>query len=102
VEPFRPDNYVTRVEGGAVVLGQFRAPTDDGRRWLLVANRSDRTDTTVHLTFGAAAARREQFRASSRDYAAAAAAPVSLQLAAGGAALFRLGPQTASPVGRRR
>lgn len=102
VEPFRPDNYVMRVEGGAVVLGQFRAPTDDGRRWLLVANRSDRADTTVHLTFGSAARRTERFRESSREYAAAAAAPVSLQLAAGGAALFRLGPQAASQVGRHR
>jgi hypothetical protein len=89
VEPFRPNNYVTRVEGGAVVVGQFRAATDNGARWVLVANRSDRSDTTVNLTFGSAASRKEQFHASSAAYAAAASS-ASVQLAAGGAALFRL------------
>lgn len=88
-EPFRPDNYVNRVEGGAVVVGQFRAATDNGARWVLVANRSDRADTTVHLTFGVAATRKEQFHANSASYSAAASTS-SVQLAAGGAALFRL------------
>lgn len=89
-EAFKPDDHVSAVEGGAVVLGQFRAATDDGRRWVLVANRSDRADTTVTLTFGPAAAHAERFRAESADYAVEAG-PVSVQLAAGGAALFRLG-----------
>jgi hypothetical protein len=91
VEPFRPDSYVTRVEGGAVVVGQFRAAPDSGTRWVLVANRSDRSDTTVHLTFGSAAGRKEQFHATSASYGTAAST-ASVQLAAGGAALFRLGP----------
>src|SRR6476469_4241605 len=91
VDAFRPDNYIRRVEGGAVVIGQFRAATDNGSRWVLVANRSDRSDTTVHLTFGSTAARREQFRTNTSDYATTAGT-VSLQLAAGGAALFRLSP----------
>jgi hypothetical protein len=89
-EAFKPDDHVSAVEGGAVVVGQFRAATDDGRRWVLVANRSDVADTTVTLTFGAAARRAERFRSDSADYAAEAG-PVSVQLAAGGAVLFRLG-----------
>jgi hypothetical protein len=89
-EAFAPDDYVASVEGGAVVVGQFRAATDDGSRWVLVANRSDRADTTVTITFGPSAKSTARFRADSADYAASTG-PVSLQLAAGGAALFRVG-----------
>jgi hypothetical protein len=90
-EPFTPDEYVTAVEGGAVVLGQFRPATangtDSGTRWVLVVNRSDRNETSVRLTFGPAAAR---FRGGPADYRSVRG-PVFVQLAAGGAALFRLG-----------
>ncbi|MFL6118027.1 hypothetical protein [Actinophytocola sp.] len=102
VEAFRPDGYVSRVEGGAVVVGQFRNPTDDGNRWVLVANRSDRTDTTVHLTFGSGANRRERFHTTSASYATTTTSTASVQLAAGGAALFRLGPSAQPRTPRAR
>jgi hypothetical protein len=90
-EAFTPDEHVLAVEGGAVVVGQFRAAVDDGRRWVLVVNRSDTTDTTVTLTFGPAANRSEEFQAEAADFTTASADKVTVQLAAGGAALFRLG-----------
>jgi hypothetical protein len=89
-EAFTPNDHVTSIEGGPVVVGQFHTPTDDGTRWVLVANRSDRADTTATVTFGPAATRTEQFRAESADYAGVTG-PVSVQLAAGDATLFRLG-----------
>lgn len=88
-EAFTPDEHVRAVEGGAVVLGRFRAPTEDGTRWLLVVNRSDRNETSVRLTFGPAAAGVGRFRGGPADYTTARG-PVFVQLAAGGAALFRL------------
>jgi hypothetical protein len=88
-EAFTPDEHVSAVEGGAVVLGRFRAPTEDETRWLLVVNRSDRNETSVRLTFGPAAAGVGRFRGGPADYIAARG-PVFVQLAAGGAALFRL------------
>jgi len=90
-EAFTPDDHVLAVEGGAVVVGQFRAQVDDGRRWVLVVNRSDTTDTTVTLTFGPAANRSETFEIEAADFTTASADKVTVQLAAGGAALFRLG-----------
>jgi len=85
-EGFLPDGYVTAVEGGAVVLGQFRAAAD-GRRWLLVVNRSDSAETAVRLTFDVAA---ERFRADTADYVTVES-PVDVRLAAGAAVLYRVG-----------
>lgn len=92
-EPFTPDEYVTAVEGGAVVLGRFRAATDDGTRWLLVVNRSDRDETSVRLTFGEATTATGRFHAGPMGYQPAGG-PAFVQLAAGGAALFRLDAPT--------
>lgn len=89
-EPFVPDEYVTAVEGGAVVLGQFRAVADDGTRWLLVVNRSEKAETTVRLTFGEATAVTGRFHADPQGFKPAASGPAFVQLAAGGAALFLL------------
>ncbi|WP_154814220.1 hypothetical protein [Actinophytocola xinjiangensis] len=88
-EPFVPDEYVRAVEGGAVVVGQFRSATDDGSRWVLVVNRSDRAETTVRLTFGSSTRSAGRFHAGPMGYKPARGSAF-VQLAAGGAALFQL------------
>lgn len=90
-EAFQPDEYITRVDGGPCVVGMFRAEPDDGARWVLVVNRSDRADTTVRLTLGSAARRAEEWRRNSPREFVVIPGPVAMQLSAGGAALIRLG-----------
>ncbi|HEX6357430.1 hypothetical protein [Actinophytocola sp.] len=89
-EAFQPDEYISRVEGGPVVLGQFRAEPDDGSRWVLVVNRSDRNDTTVRIVLGSSAKKAEEFRANPRRDFVVIPGPVSTQLSAGGAILLRI------------
>lgn len=89
-DAFAPDSYVASVEGSAVVLGQFRAATDDGRRWLLVANRSDADTATARISVGETVTKVERFRPDIASYVPARA-PVTANLPAGSAALYRLG-----------
>lgn len=47
---FEASDQLSAVEGDPLVLGQFQRPSDDSRRWLLVANRAHAADATGTLT----------------------------------------------------
>lgn len=78
-KPFAADAVVQSVTGGSVVIGRFRQAVDDGQRWLLVANRSYKAQTTA----------RPEFAPATGDYRPVAAS-FDVRLRAGEARLDRL------------
>ncbi len=91
---FAPDDYIRAVDGGAVVLGRLRSRTAaDTRRWLVVANRSHDSVTTVRLTLDAAhVGTTDLFVPAQRAYRPQRDPDhIPLTLDPGAAALLRLG-----------
>lgn len=65
---FSESAQLRAVEGGAVVLGQFKQPSTDARRWLLVANRAWNASTSVTVTIQPGVAEVAEFSVSTRTY----------------------------------
>jgi len=89
---FRPGPYLHAVDGGPVVLGLFRAAPDDGRRWLLVTNRSFDDDVPVTVTPTADTVGSVSLFDPAGGGYATQHSPVELRLSAGSAHLLRLDP----------
>lgn len=86
LDPFAPDQTLTAVSGGGVVLGRF---TDgDGRAHVLVANYSRTEEAAVTLTFGASTAKAFQPKSATWK---SVSNPAAIELPPGGGQLIRLG-----------
>ncbi|SEG47722.1 hypothetical protein SAMN05216223_105392 [Actinacidiphila yanglinensis] len=94
---FAPGPYVATATGDAVVLALFRAgagATDDGTRHLLVVNRDPDGAASVRIGVNPAQVKGvARFTPSSATYTdTGAAGPLTVDLEAGAAALYRLSP----------
>lgn len=91
VTAFTPTDRLRSVTGDALVLGTFRAATDDGTRWLLVVNRSERATARAHLGLAPGVRDVALFRPATGGYADRGhPSTVEIRLAAGEAVLYRL------------
>lgn len=70
---FTASAQLRAVSGGAVVIGQFRQPSADARRWLLVGNRAWNAATNITVTIQSSVGAVSEFDVASRTYR-----PVSL------------------------
>ncbi|MFI5728599.1 hypothetical protein ACIA49_00655 [Kribbella sp. NPDC051587] len=89
---FTPSTRLRSVAGDPVVLGQFRAAADDGRRWLFAANRryGAAQSANVTITPEVAVGTVEEFLPVSGTYQALPAGPFRFTIAPGSGRLFRL------------
>ncbi|WP_435134965.1 hypothetical protein [Actinacidiphila sp. bgisy144] len=92
---FAPGSHVTAASGGPAILAVFKpAGADDGTRHLLVVNRDPDGSQTVRIGLDATAVKAvARFDASSATYPRASRpSDLTVTLAGGAAALYRLSP----------
>ncbi|WP_051951132.1 hypothetical protein [Actinacidiphila yeochonensis] len=88
---FAPGAYLSAVAGDAAIVGLFSDPRDSEVRYLLVTNRDPDRSATVRVTPDAGnVAAVAGFDPGKGTYGALPAGQVTVRLAAGGAALYRL------------
>jgi hypothetical protein len=88
---FTATPWVASVTGNPVILGQFRRPGDESRRWLLVTNRSYGAASSVTVTPGPSVGRVLRFvPGTGYQDEPGGTTGVRVSLPAGRAALFQL------------